>query len=342
MNKKVLISGYIGFSNFGDDALLSVLVDYLKTKNSDITAFSSNPDETTKKFGIKSLYYKDLTSIFKGISSTDVLISGGGNLIQNETSTLSLFYYLFIIFLAKLMFKKVVLFSQGIGPVKGFFSTLFTKLILKTADLIIVRDVYSQRLLTKWGIHSKYSNDAVWSFETPEYNPQEIVGVQVRNYKYLHKDFYKFLAKYIDMFFSQYKIKIFSFQNSTDVKECFNLQKELRIRNSNIDSEIVYYNNPKQTAEEFSKLKYLIGMRLHANILGLKLGIKTLPISYSVKVRNLAYEYDIKFAEASEEPDLHPLLRDLTAETQDNPKIENAKKRKFEWGYLDNFFEKLR
>ncbi|HIT55781.1 TPA: polysaccharide pyruvyl transferase CsaB, partial [Candidatus Galligastranaerophilus intestinigallinarum] len=39
--KKVLISGYIGFQNFGDDVLLAVLTKHLKEKNCEITAFSS-------------------------------------------------------------------------------------------------------------------------------------------------------------------------------------------------------------------------------------------------------------------------------------------------------------
>lgn len=340
MAKKVLISGYIGFANFGDDAMLSVLVDYLKNKNCDITALSSNPELTKKIFDIKSLYYKSPISILKGIYSSDILISGGGNLIQNETSTLSLLYYLFVILLAKLMFKKVILFSQGIGPVKGFLPVLLSKIILKLPDLITVRDIYSQRILTKWGIKSKFTYDAVWNIETLEYKPKDIVGIQVRDYKLLHKDFYKKLAQYIDSFFSQYKIKIFAFQNSNDLKECAKLQRELRIRNKQIDVTIVPYDDPKQVIQDFSNLKYLIAMRLHANILGLKYGIKVLPISYSVKVRNLAYEFDLKYAEAPEDIEFHPLLRDLTSEEQDNSKIQDARKRKFEWGFLDTIFNK--
>ncbi|HIS54968.1 TPA: polysaccharide pyruvyl transferase CsaB, partial [Candidatus Galligastranaerophilus gallistercoris] len=54
MGKKVLISGYIGFSNFGDDAMLKTLVDFLKQKECDITALSSNPKSTKEMFNIKS------------------------------------------------------------------------------------------------------------------------------------------------------------------------------------------------------------------------------------------------------------------------------------------------
>lgn len=338
--KKVLISGYIGFQNFGDDVLLAVLTKHLKEKNCEITAFSSNPQDTMENFSIKVVPYKNIFAILKEILNTDILISGGGNLIQNETSTLSLLYYCFIIILSKLLFKKVIVFSQGIGPIYGKFQNFIAKLALRCSDMITVRDIYSQRILSKWGINSKFTYDACWNFETPEYKPKNIVGLQVRNYQYLHKDFYKFLAKYVDMFFSDFEINIFSFQNANDTKACYELERALKQRNMNLKTKVILYKNPNQIAEEFSKLKYLIAMRLHANILGLKLGVKIVPASYSVKVRNLAYEFDLKYFEASEEPNLHPILTDLTIEEQENPKIKNARSRKFEWSYIDSIIDK--
>lgn len=340
MTKKVLISGYVGFSNFGDDAMLSVLVKHLKEKGCEITALSSDVKATKEQFKINALYYKSPASILKGILFSDIVISGGGNLIQNETSTMSLLYYLFIILLSKLFFKKVILFSQGIGPVRGFFQTLLSKLILKTADMITVRDVYSQRILSKWGINSRFSYDAVWNLNTLEYSPQNIIGVQLRNFDSFHKDFYLNLAKYIDMFFSDCEIRIYAMENKNDASECYKLEKALKTRNMLLNTKVILYKNVEETIQEFSKLKYLIGMRLHANILGLKYGIKILPVSYSVKVRNLAYEFDIKFAEAAEDIGWHDLLTELTAYEQNNPKIENARKRQFEWSYIDSIIDK--
>lgn len=56
--KKVLISGYIGFQNFGDDVLLAVLTKHLKEKNCEITAFSSNPQDTMENFPLKQFHIK--------------------------------------------------------------------------------------------------------------------------------------------------------------------------------------------------------------------------------------------------------------------------------------------
>ena len=46
MAKKVVISGYYGSDNFGDETILKVLVDKLKEEKVDITVLSLNPEKT--------------------------------------------------------------------------------------------------------------------------------------------------------------------------------------------------------------------------------------------------------------------------------------------------------
>lgn len=74
---KVLISGYYGFKNFGDEAILSVLVTHLKEVGADITVLSSDTDYTAKKYSVNSVRSFDMVNVLKEIQNTDVLISGG-------------------------------------------------------------------------------------------------------------------------------------------------------------------------------------------------------------------------------------------------------------------------
>lgn len=54
---KVVISGYYGFNNFGDDAVLSVLVNSLKDCGiDDITVFSKNPKATKEAFKLSLIH----------------------------------------------------------------------------------------------------------------------------------------------------------------------------------------------------------------------------------------------------------------------------------------------
>ena len=91
----IAISGYYGFENFGDEAILSVLAKELKSRGHNVTVFSKNPRFTSAKLGVNSVYTFSLKSIINTLKNCDVLISGGGSLLQDATSLKSLFYYLF-------------------------------------------------------------------------------------------------------------------------------------------------------------------------------------------------------------------------------------------------------
>ncbi|MCD8025002.1 MAG: polysaccharide pyruvyl transferase CsaB [Candidatus Gastranaerophilales bacterium] len=342
MSVNVLISGYIGFSNFGDDAMLSILVEHLKEKKCNITALSSNIEQTKKKYGVNAFYYKNFKEILSAIKNTDILIQGGGTLLQNETSNANLFYYLSLIFLAKIFSKKVIIFSQGIGPINGAFSNFLTKIALKLADVITVRDSASIKILSRWHMSSHLVNDIVWDAKILPYAPENAIGVQIRACKNMDKNFLTLLAKYVDMHFSEFEIRIFSFQNAQDTAACYNFERALKARNHLVKTKVFLYEDTKKMIEEFSKLKYLIAMRLHANILGLKYGVKVLPVAYSDKVRNFAREFGLEYMELALDAPVSLLFNTLTVSEQKNGQILNARKSKFEWNYIDSVIAKQR
>ena len=51
--KKILISGYYGFDNFGDEAILKVLLE--KLKDCDVTVLSANPRKTFDTYGVHTV-----------------------------------------------------------------------------------------------------------------------------------------------------------------------------------------------------------------------------------------------------------------------------------------------
>ena len=132
MMVKVAISGYYGFKNFGDEAILDVLVKHLKSLEcNDITVFSSDIDYTAEKYNVNAVKRFNIKNVLKAIKSCDVLISGGGSLLQDVTSLKSLIYYASIIALGLLFNKKVIIFAQGIGPLKSCTAKIIVKNLLK-------------------------------------------------------------------------------------------------------------------------------------------------------------------------------------------------------------------
>ena len=64
---KAVISGYYGFKNFGDEAILSVLVNHLKEINADITVLSSDTVYTDEIYNVNSVYSFNLTAVISAI-----------------------------------------------------------------------------------------------------------------------------------------------------------------------------------------------------------------------------------------------------------------------------------
>ena len=97
---KIVISGYYGFANAGDEAMLTSIVRALRgvQPEIDLTVISGNPAETSAKHKVKSIYRFNFFKIYNALKNADMLLSGGGSLLQDVTSLRSLFYYLFIIF----------------------------------------------------------------------------------------------------------------------------------------------------------------------------------------------------------------------------------------------------
>ena len=151
---RILISGYYGFSNIGDDAILKSVVGSLRDKvpDSEITVLSRDPKTTTERYGVRAVQRMNAFTILRELLRCEMLISGGGSLLQDVTSRMSILYYLAIIFLAELFGKKVFIYSQGIGPINGGFNRRLTAKLLRKADAIAVRDQKSADFLTEIGV----------------------------------------------------------------------------------------------------------------------------------------------------------------------------------------------
>ncbi len=115
----ILISGYYGFDNIGDESILRTLVSSLREHIPDcsLTVLSHNPASTREKYGVEAVDRMSPVAILRAVKGCDMLISGGGSLLQDVTSSKSLHYYLSIIRCAQFFRKKVFIYSQGIGPI---------------------------------------------------------------------------------------------------------------------------------------------------------------------------------------------------------------------------------
>jgi polysaccharide pyruvyl transferase CsaB len=151
---RALISGYYGFNNIGDESILTAVTDNLRAKLPDIeiAVLSQNPLATAEKHAVLSASRKSPGAILREVSRCDILISGGGSLLQDVTSRKSILYYLAVMWMAFLFGKMVFIYSQGIGPINSKLNRRLTAWTLRRASGIVVRDEASGELLAQIGV----------------------------------------------------------------------------------------------------------------------------------------------------------------------------------------------
>lgn len=333
--KRFVLSGYFGFKNFGDEAILSVIVQKLKQYNHRITVISSDPKYTMSKFKhIRSVYTFNIGDIIGAISKSDCLISGGGSLLQDATSFKSLIYYLGIIFAGLMLRKKVIIFAQGIGPINNPLGKFLTKNILRHCAYVSVRDTKSYELLKSWGIDTDLLCDPIFSSEIPDIEKEDILAVQLRNCKYMNEDFIDRLAQKVSKEFSNMKVEIYSFQNEIDIEVCKKFEKSLNMLNDKIKTSVYSNLTDEEIISGLTKAKYLIAMRFHAIIVALLSATRTLAIDYDIKIEKIAAEFELPII------DLKTGFKDQFHELKelDTYKIAAAvRNKKFDW----SGFEKI-
>lgn len=115
---EAVISGYYGYDNLGDDAILYAISKQLSAMEKPVrlTVLSRRPKETMESYGLRAVSRFSPVAMFRALRKSDLLISGGGSLLQDRTSTRSVRYYLGVIRLAQRLRKPVFLYANGIGP----------------------------------------------------------------------------------------------------------------------------------------------------------------------------------------------------------------------------------
>jgi len=138
----IVISGYFGFGNAGDEALLAATLDALREAKPqlDITVLSADPAATRMAHGVASVQRMSPRAVLSALRTCRLLVSGGGTLLQDQTSLRSLAYYASLIQLGKSCGARVMVYANGIGPLRSALGRRLARRALAQADLITLRD----------------------------------------------------------------------------------------------------------------------------------------------------------------------------------------------------------
>lgn len=178
---KIVISGYYGFDNCGDEAVLLAIIHCLRQLRPDvrIVVLSNNPEKTAELYGVKAVDRWKPMAVAKAFVGCRLFLSGGGSLIQDVTSERSPRYYLWVIRLALLLAGKTMIYGQGVGPLTNEKNRQATAKVFNRCHEITVRDVQSAKLLKELGVEKniRVACDPVMALSYADIDRQEIKDV---------------------------------------------------------------------------------------------------------------------------------------------------------------------
>lgn len=296
---KILVSGYYGFHNIGDEAVLRCVTEEISDTIADaqLTILSNDPQDTREKYHVDSVPRMKFWQVLKALWNTDMLISGGGSLLQDVTGRFSIHYYLLIIMAALLFHKPVFIYSQGIGPINGKFNRWLTGWVLKKVDGIAVRDERSAQLLMQIGISQQTINitaDPVLRLEKaePETGAEILRKVGIRReegrplvgwaVKSGDPRFLGEVTRCVRYLREKYDADcvMIPFHYEQDAKCIQQLREEL--------GDEAYYVMEKQLTDDMlsiiGNLDLLVGVRLHSLIYAAVSDVPMIGISYDPKI----------------------------------------------------------
>lgn len=310
--------------NLGEEAILvSLLQDLEACGVRDVSVFSNMPERTRQRHGQRVQVIPDKPLLWPAlparVSRADLLLWGGGHMLQDRSSALYIPYVIKTLLLARILGTPRGIYAPGMGPVLKDSSKKLARTALKGAAMITVRDSVSAQFLDAIGLLGAYERtaDPAYSLHTAfddqrlaTGNQQPIIGFAPRRHFYRRGSWlpmsWQLAAKQRNPLFDHYlqeaaaaldmlavktgaKIRLIPMDlgpNPRDDLVC------MRLRSYMVHPEAAQVMGDDPSLDEFvrrlGELDLLISDRLHGIILGMRFGLPFIGIDSDGKIEHMA------------------------------------------------------
>lgn len=304
----IVISGYYGFRNSGDEAVLKSILTALEEASTQVgvtirpVVLSFDPGWTEKMYGVRAVHRMKLKEVRAVIRESVGLISGGGSLLQDVTGPTTIPYYLAILKLAQWAGKPTFVYAQGVGPVQRKWYYPLIKAVFKRCSYISVRDEQSAELLTAVGIQRSSVHvvpDPVMGLPLPANANVDaertesssaslpMIGISVRYWDKERREL-KAVAAGLRKLGAERAVhlRFLPFHLPEDVEASRFVCEQLGDigENGSCISIAQEITDPQQMLLEVSRCDLVVGMRLHSLIYAASREVPLIGISYDPKV----------------------------------------------------------
>jgi len=304
---RIALSGYYGCGNLGDEAVLEGIAQSFERRvglaRSTFTVLSADPVDTERRHGMRAVPRMRPGALRNALKDCDLLISGGGSLLQDTTSLRSLLYYLSVVRLAGAFRVRVVFYAQGIGPLRRHIARVMTRMAASRAASITVRDSASAELLREIGVKGppiEVTADPAFvlrpgpadaareTLRAAGIRPgRRCVGMAVRPWPSSRctverwAECARVLSKRLD---AEIALIPMHRPGDTELARAIGAASGSCARVIETDLSVSELHNLLACAD------LVVAMRLHAAILGARAGVPVVAVSYDPKVRQLMQE----------------------------------------------------
>lgn len=304
----IMLNGYYGAGNFGDDIILLSIINSIREAGiqEEISVIAINKEKLPKlPENVTTIKRSEKQELIEKMKECNMLITGGGGIFQDYSGfnmdrhilkrDKGIDFYTIPMEIAYLMEKPIMLYAVGVGPINNTQYKRFFEIILKWADVITVRDKTSfdninqiqgnerLKLTADPGVNF-LDKDKRYTVKNSEYS--RCVGICLRDW-FLMKDeelFLDELAQSVDYITEYYGMKVVIFPFCTSGKDKELLQKLYEKINNKSCVNLKIDIDIDTALEIVTQVELLIGMRLHSLIVASSTNIPIIGINYDNKI----------------------------------------------------------
>jgi polysaccharide pyruvyl transferase CsaB len=324
----ILMAGYFGYSNTGDEAILASTMESLRRHHPDLEfcVLSGDPQNTEKLHGVPAVLWDNLPAVIQKMKECSLLLMGGGGIFHDywgiqpdqflSRENEGLTYYVGLPILAHWLGKPIYIYAVGVGPLFTEEGRKFVRLAFESRTLATLRDAGSLELVKDLGVSTtdvQITADPAFGLTVDKSQGRKIVGeenfaagkpilgVCLRYWDQSVKtnwqrDISAALDRFIDR--TDCSVMFIPFQTlptsvyTDDIK----VAQEVHDGMEHAERSVVMKGNypPSVVAGLIAQCDLLLGMRLHSLIFAAKCGIPMVALSYDQKVSEMMSRFSLR------------------------------------------------
>ena len=285
----LLLCGYYGFGNLGDELVLRSLAQGISAHATGvrIAALTGRGEPPT---GVLRVSRRRPLALLRAVKRSGMVLLGGGTLLQSATSRRSLYYYLGLLAVARHFCVPFGILLGGVGPLVGSADKEHCAALLGDAAFVGLRDAESQRLLAELGIPSASTHlgaDPVLTLPLP---PFSLTHTTLTVFGRKGDDRDVELLDGIDQIARRYSlpVRVAAMDTSEDTDTATRLVRALTRRG--VSAEAVPRLSYESLCSLLAASALVLTRRLHALMLACRMGVPALAVSDDPKLAAFLHE----------------------------------------------------